>query len=172
MKKVVSLIVALSVGPCLATAEIIQTTDGRNIELRSDGTFEVLSTEVDPVVGYVEVLEPYFRHHEGQYGQNRVRFMPIFKNASDVTITGAKFSAVFQNAFGDEVFKFNGDSAEKIRPGKASTNDLFYYFEDNQFIAGEPYDKLLPLVTAGTAKIVVAIDALVFEDGSVKKFGK
>lgn len=76
------------------------------------------------------------------------------------------------NAFGDEMFKFSGESDEQISPGKTSTNTLFYYFEDNQFMSGQPYDKLLPMVTNKSGNIEVSLDMIAFEGGDIIKFSE
>ncbi len=152
-------------------AEIVQTTDGRTVDLREDGTYEILDTTAGQSdTDFVEFKDHFFERHAGEYGQNRVRFMPIYSNVSEKKIVGAKFEARFLNAFGDEIFSFSGELDEPVSPGKTSTHQLFYYFEDNQFIAGEPYDKLLPMVTNKTGSIEVAMTTIAFEGGEIVKF--
>ncbi|MDO6480951.1 hypothetical protein [Shimia thalassica] len=152
-----------------AWAETVQTTDGRVIELRDDGTYEILEADEATDTTYVEHQEHFFEHHAGEYGQKRVRFMPIYKNVSDKKIIGTKFTARFLSAFGDEIFVFSGESNEAISPGQSSTNKLFYYFEDNQFIPGEAYDKLMPMVTNGSGTIEVSLTKIAFEGGEIVK---
>ncbi len=48
-------------------------------------------------------------------------------------------------------------------------NRMFYKWEDNQFINGEHYDKLLTSVTNKTGKIQTQIKIIVFEDGELVK---
>ncbi|MGO4907559.1 hypothetical protein ACEN2J_04415 [Pseudorhodobacter sp. W20_MBD10_FR17] len=152
-------------------AEIVTTTDGRQIELKDDGTFQMLAlVDVHKTTAKVSYLEPFFQHFAGEYGQNQMRFMPKITNETDRTIVGFKFTTSFISAFGDEVFKFSGESAEKVEPSKSSTADTFYFFEDNQFIAGQPYDKLQIFETSGTGKIETKIDAIVYSDGVVEKY--
>jgi len=153
-------------------AEIVQTTDGRTIDLRDDGTYEFLEANNTSDGDYVEFQNHYFAHHVGEYGQKRVRFMPVYKNVSDKRIVGAKFVARFLNAFGDEIFKFSGELDEPVAPGKASTYNLFYYFEDNQFIPGEAYDKLLPMVTNKTGSIEVEMTMIAFEGGEIVRLSE
>lgn len=41
----------------------------------------------------------------------------------------------------------------------------YTYWEDNQFIGGEPYDKLFDCVTAHTCRVEFEILQVVFENG-------
>lgn len=152
-----------------AFAEIVQTTDGRSIELKNDGTYEFIESNNESDSRFVEYKDHYFSHHETKYKQNFVRFMPIFKNISGKTIVGAKFTTKFLNAFGEEIFRFSGELNEQVSPNMTSTYTLFYNFEDNQFIAGEPYDKLLPMVTNKTGNIEVTLDMIAFKGGEIVK---
>lgn len=153
-----------------AAAEIVQTKDGRRVDLRDDGTYEILEASKQSDSDFIEYGNHYFAHHAGEYGQTRVRFMPIYINTSEKMIMGAKFEARFLNAFGDEIFSFSGELDEPVQPGKTSTSNLFYYFEDNQFISGEPYDMLLPMVTNKTGNIEIKMTMMAFEGGEVIKF--
>lgn len=150
-----------------AYSEVVQTVDGRRIDLKSDGTYEVLTAETKKT--NITSLDPYMTYYEGEYGAKSVRFMPAFSNESEKTIVGIKFTSVFKSAFGDEIFRFSGESSEKILPKKKSSHEVFYYFEDNQFIGDEPYDKLQVFLGSGTGAVETAIDAVVFEGGEVVK---
>lgn len=152
-----------------AVAEVVQTTDGRSVDLREDGTYEFVEATGPTDRELVEYGDHYFEHHQGEFGQKSVRFMPIYKNVSDRKIVGVKFTARFLNSFGEEIFKFSGDSDEPVASGKKSTANLFYNLEDNPFINGEPYDKLLPMVTNKSGSIKVALDMIAFDDGDIVK---
>ncbi|MEH6524015.1 hypothetical protein [Sulfitobacter sp.] len=168
MKNFVSLL-SLFILAWPAFAETVQTTDGRTIELKSDGSYEFLESKIVTDATFVEYKDHYFVHHAGEYGQNRVRFMPVFENISGKKIIAAKFTAKFSNAFGDEIFSFSGELNEAIATDKSSTHNLFYYFEDNQFMSGEPYDKLLPMVTNNSGNVEVTLDMIAFEGGEIVK---
>ena len=47
---------------------------------------------------------------------------------------------------------------------------IFYVFHNNQFISGEPYDKLLPMVTGNTGSVVTTITGLALDGGEVISF--
>ena len=150
-------------------AETVTTIDGRTITLNDDGTYKVIETKASPSKLIVEVPSHLFKHHTSEYSRKTIRFMPVFKNVTNRSITAIKFTSHFLNPFGDEIMKIKGESEEKIKPGKKSKNKLFYVFKDNQFIDGETYDKLLGAVTNGTGSIKTEATAVVFEDGEVVK---
>ncbi len=159
-------IIAFSGG---ALAETVTTTDGRMFELSADGTYRLLT---DATASTIQMAEetPYFMHFAGEYEQNSMRFMPIFQNETGKTIVGFKFRADFKSAFGDEVFSFDGESSEKILAGARSTASTYYFFDDNKFMPGQPYDKLQIFEAAGTGTIKTTITAVVFDNGEVIKF--
>ena len=155
-----------------ATAEVVTLTDGRAVDLKDDGTYAFIEPASASDSDFVEFKEPFFEHHTGEYSQNYVRFMPVFKNISEKKILGVKFSARFLNPFGDEIVSFSADSDEAVSPGKTSTHNIFYNFEDNPFINGETYDKLLPMVTNKTGSVEVTLDMIAFEGGEIVKLSK
>lgn len=152
-----------------AKAEVVTTTDGRQIELKEDGTYAVIEGGGQPTTIEVAVLKPFFEHFAGEYNQNSMRFMPIVRNKTGKTIVGFKFRTEFRSAFDEVIFSFEGESSEKVPDGAASTAATFYYFEDNQFIGEEPYDKLKIFEAAGTGTTATKITAVVFDDGEVIK---
>jgi hypothetical protein len=119
---------------------------------------------------YVTEIDGFFEHHVSQYKQQSIRFLPKFHNISDSEIVGIRFSSSFRNAFGDEILTFDGDITERILPGNSSTARFFYVFENNPFINGEPYDKLLQMITGNTGSIITTITSLAFEGGRIVRF--
>ena len=163
--KIALVICALS---SAAGAEIVTTTDGRKFELNADGTYRVIEASNSVKIQMTEQT-PFFTPFAGEYGENSVRFMPIFLNSTGKTIVGFKFRSVFKSAFDEEVFTFDGESSERTAPDSASTASTFYFFEDNQFIENEPYDKLKIFESAGTGSISTKVTAVVFDGGEVVK---
>jgi hypothetical protein len=158
-------VIALTNG---AWAETVTTTDGRKFELNPDGTYRLLGESNSPKIE-MEEQKPFFTPFTGEYGAETVRFMPIFSNLTGKTIVGFKFHSEFKSAFGEEVFAFDGESSERIAPKSSSTASAFYFFEDNQFISNEPYDKLKIFESAGTGSISTKVTAVVFDGGEVVK---
>lgn len=107
---------------------------------------------------YMRESAPYTAH---------IRFFSQFQNKSPETITGIKYHVKFYDSFGDIVFENDYKENVKIKPGKTNKMDRYYYWEDNQFMGGEPYDKLYGCVSAGTCKVNVEITQVVFENGQV-----
>lgn len=156
--------------PAISFAETVTTTDGRTITLNADGTYVIEANSPSDIDAYVAGLEPYFERHVSQYQQQSIRFMPKFTNVSETAIVGIRFTSSFRDAFGDEIFSFSGDISERIAPNASSTASVFYVFENNQFMGGEPYDKLLPMITGGTGSIVTVVTGLAMAGGEVVSF--
>jgi hypothetical protein len=156
--------------PMLAHAETVTTTDGRIITLNSDGTYVIESGPTSEVDAYLTLREPFFERHVSQYQQESIRFIPMLTNLSDRAIVGVRFTSSFRDAFGDEIFSFSGDINERVAPGENSTANIFYVFQNNQFINGEPYDKLLPMVTGNTGSVVTTVTGLALDGGEVISF--
>jgi len=156
--------------PAISLAETVTTTDGRTITLNDDGTYVIEAKATVEIDAFVTVLEPYFERHVSQYEQQSIRFMPKFMNVSTTAIVGVRFTASFRDAFGDEVFSASGDMSERIAPNATSTANVFYVFENNRFIGGEPYDKLLPMITGGTGSVVTTVTGLAMDGGEVVSF--
>lgn len=152
-----------------ALGEIVTTTDGRKIELNSNGTYQILDSAGSSSIAMTE-LAPFFQPFAGEYDQNSMRFMPIFKNETGKVVVGFRFKASFVSAFGDEIFSFDGESSERVGTSKSSTAETYYFFEDNPFIANEPYDKLKIFQAAGTGRVTTKVTAVVFDGGEVVKF--
>jgi len=147
-------------------SETVTTSDGRIVQLNEDGTYEFVTEQANDAVD-IEVLDPFFTHHSGEYGRNSVRFMPIFRNNEDQAVVGLRFTTEFRSAFGDELFTFSGESGERIPAGRRSTSSVFYFFEDNQFMSNEPYDILQVFLSSGTGTVTTHVTAVVLENGEV-----
>ena len=172
MKFIHSLALALSLTALPALGEVVQLQDGRSVDLIDDGTYAFVETEVPSGDAYIEFQESFFKHHLSKYDQKSVHFMPVFKNVGDQRITGLKFKAVFRNAFGEEIYTFEGDIDEQIRPGQTSAVNIFYVLEDNKFRGGEVHDKLLPMVTNKSGRIDVTATMIALEGGEIIDLSK
>ena len=156
--------------PQLCASEIVTTTDGRQFNLKADGTYFEVQRSATSADDYLVTLAPFFERHVSKYGQKTIRFMPKFENKTDTAIIGIKFNAVFKDAFGATVYEFNGDVKERIDGGAQSTANVFYYFEDNQFMGAEPYDKLMPMIQGNTGSIQTNVTKIALEGGKVVDF--
>lgn len=152
--------------PTCGWAEIVTTLDGRQFDLKADGTYEAVDVEVAETAAISE-FTAWLKHVTDDYGRQKIHFMPRFANESDKVIVGTKFTSVFENAFGDEVLTFSGETSERVEPRQTSSALIYYVFENNQFIPDEPYDKLLPIVMNKTGKVRTEFTHIAFSDGTV-----
>lgn len=169
IKKITSLYFLSFVCSIFLFSDQIITFEGKKILLKDDGTYEFLMNDFK--ASPVSIESHYFVRASDEFNITQsIRFMPKFKNESNKSITAIKFSSTFKDPFGDTVYTLNeGKSEQKIKPGKVSNVRLFYYWDDNEFISDQPYDKLLSLVTNKTGTIETKVIAIVFEDGEVIK---
>jgi hypothetical protein len=120
---------------------------------------------------YLEVSSVTGKHYGKDYDANRYNsslvITPVFKNIGSKAIVGLQGYLSVVDGFGKEVYGFNFRSDDKLTPGHDSGHSGGYSFEDNPFINDEPYDKMIALVVAGTAKYNVKIKQIAFSDGSV-----
>jgi hypothetical protein len=107
------------------------------------------------------------------YGSH-VRAHFQFRNNSNKTLTGLIYKVEFLDSFGDVLYKITSVKHQlKISPEEVNPIDAWYwYWEDNQYINDEPYDKLHAAASAGTIKVRVTIQKAAFNDGTVVEFDK
>lgn len=158
--------------PQFGLAEIATTEDGRQFLLKEDRTYEQVVGSSSKSSDYIKSLEPMFEKHVSKYQQQSIRFMPVFLNMSEKAIVGIKFSSSFRDAFGETVFQFEGDVSERISPSASSDARVFYVFENNPFMGGEPYDKLLSMISGNTGVIQTTVTKVALEDGTILDFSE
>jgi len=171
------IIIALFVFSPLSSQSINATTkDGKKVLLNDDGTWEFVEKDIpigDLPVRFVqckiEKLGTDYGRSSAPYSSH-VRAYFQFENKSDKATSGIQFEFSFNDAFGDVLYDSKAKSNIIIKPNKKNSMDTYYYWEDNEFIGGEPYDKIQSAAGAGTLKTTVKILTVVFEDGSVVKY--
>jgi len=127
------------------------------------------SNIVEFVNSRVESLPADFSRDSKPY-RAHVRAYFQFRNNSKKTLTGLAYETTFLDSFGDVLYKTTMKDQLKVPAGKTNRMSSFWYWEDNEFIGGEPYDKLQSAAGAGTIKVKVRIKKAVFADGTVVKF--
>ena len=113
----------------------------------------------------MECLGEDFSRNDKPYGSH-VRFYPGFRNNSDSTIVGIKYDIRFLDGFGDLLHKESIKEHLRLEPWKESAIGKYWYWEDNEFIHGEPYDKLWAAISSNTIKIRVKFKKIALDDGS------
>lgn len=127
---------------------------------------------------YVDLLlllsgygEEDFSRDSEPYSEN-IWFKFLFQNESEQAITGIEFTARFYDGFGDlvhetEPLKLN----ETIAVGEGSSPlSNYFYYENNEFISDEPFDKLVGGVRNDTIAVETRVARVVLEDGQVVEF--
>ena len=59
---------------------------------------------------------------------------------------------------------------QKIGPGQLGTMDRYWYWEDNPFSRGEPYDRMQDAASAEAMTVTITIKRVSFDDGSVEEY--
>lgn len=97
--------------------------------------------------------------------QERIELRLAFRNSWNEEVVGVSHKIEISNAFGDVIHRGKAKLDIKIPAGQTKQSDIFYFYEDNPFISGEPYDKMLGPVTNGTYKVNVTVEQVVFASG-------
>ena len=141
-----SLVVSLAgIGLCKDLTATLE--DGRKILLKEDGTWEFVSEKKEVSKGEVLTLERFKmkyvpQDYESDRYSDEVRLILFVKNNSNKEIKAWKALMTGKNPFEEELFTCNLTSgASNIKPGK--TEKATFGWEDNPFIDGQPYDKLM-----------------------------
>jgi hypothetical protein len=74
------------------------------------------------------------------------------------------------DAFGDAILEQEDKLDNAMQAGQTVQSKMYYFWEDNPFIHGEPHDKMLGPIANGTAKVTSRVSKIVYADGSVESF--
>ncbi|AUW46841.1 hypothetical protein [Rhizobium leguminosarum] len=110
------------------------------------------------------------KDYQRQIYHSRVELAPTFKNTSKKTVVAIAHTLTVTDAFGDKIVDGESKLDIKIPPGKTAASETFYFWDDNPFIQGEPYDKLTGPVSTGTAKATLLVTKVIYSDGSSESF--
>ncbi|NEI74618.1 hypothetical protein GR212_34310 [Rhizobium lusitanum] len=115
-------------------------------------------------------LEVRRRDFRREILNDQVILVPTLKNGSKKTVVAIEFNIAISDAFGDKVVDQLARLDIKIAPGKTVESDSIFYWEDNPFISGEIYDKLVGPVSTGVAKASLDVKKAVFSDGTTESY--
>tara|TARA_B100001250_G_scaffold82938_1_gene68430 strand:- start:170 stop:700 length:531 start_codon:yes stop_codon:yes gene_type:complete len=151
------------------------TESGEKVILNENGTWDYLEkddkdskTPVKFISCKIEKKIKDFSRDSKPY-KAHVRAYFQFENLSSKTTSGIQFKFYFKDAFGDVLYESSSKSNIIIKPNKKNSMNTFFYWEDNEFLAGEPYDMLQSAAGAGTIRTEVEIISVVFDDGAIFK---
>lgn len=100
----------------------------------------------------------------------RIELIPTFKNDTKKTVVAIEHTLVVTDAFGDKIIDGVSKLDIKIPPGKTVESEQIYWWEDNQFIQNQPFDKLQGPVSTGVAKATLEVKKAVFSDGTSESY--
>lgn len=158
-------------------AELTATIDGtaKKVALHEDGTWEalpepevVLIDKPTSVSSAVTVFDTTILTKEINYRQ-AVALAIRYENHTSKRVTGLLASLVVKNGFGAVLHTATLQEDIAIEPGEKTAGDTYWHWDDNQFIKGEPYDKMWQAVSSNTAKVEVKVIKVVLEDGTILK---
>lgn len=129
-----------------------------------------VQTTSSPITMTNVVLRVQKQDYKKDVFNPRIEALPTFKNDSKKTVVAVEHTLVITDAFGDNVIDSVGKLDVKIPPGETVQSDTFYFWDDNPFIANEPYDKLYGPIGTGVAKTSGVVTKVVFSDGSVETY--
>jgi vacuolar-type H+-ATPase subunit H len=99
--------------------------------------------------------------------KEHVRAFFTFRNNSNKSIAGIQFEAEFLDSFGTSLYRAQLQLEQRIPAGSTSRADSYWYWEDNDFVADQPYDKMHSAAGAETLKVKTKIKKVSFADGTV-----
>jgi hypothetical protein len=186
MKRLVfGVVLVLAAGPAAADlASDFRACKGETDSLKRLTCFDAISVEADanasqtgprptsssPITLTNIALRTQGKDLERRVYSQRVEAVPTFKNGSTKTVVAIEHTLVIADAFGEKVVDGRSKLDIKIAPGKTVRSETFYFWEDNQFINDEPYDRLYGPVGTGVAKATIVVTKAVFSDGSVETY--
>jgi len=118
------------------------TAEGRKVLLRDNGTWEYVevSEQVPLSIADWNVAKMPVDYEKKRHSEEAWLLL-IVKNETNAPVKGWRVVLQAKNAFGDTLGKLQLTGGQsKIGPGE--TTDAMFAFEDNPFIAGEPFDYL------------------------------
>jgi prepilin-type processing-associated H-X9-DG protein len=129
---------------------------------------EAMSFDSSPYVALVSAnARTYEKNDQAERFSDSLGILLKFKNLTQKEITGIQGRVEVLDGFSKPVFAFNFRDDRKTPAGSEEIRADEYSFEHNQFEDDDPYSKMYPLVSAGTAKFRVTVSNIAFADGSV-----
>lgn len=123
-----------------------------------------------PITMTTVVLRTQAKDLQNHVFSPRIEALPTFKNDAKKPVVAIEHTLVIADAFGEKVIDGSSKLDIKIPPGKTVQSETFYYWEDNQFLPGEPYDRLYGPIGTGMAKATITVTKAIFSDGSVESY--
>lgn len=118
---------------------------------------------------YLELKDSHFKHKKKR-NNNRIEYLPRFRNVSDDKIIEIKFTTKFFHEGETPVYQMNGKIVQNLKPNRNTSKKEFYVFPDNPFNSNDTYDQLLSLTDAEGKIERVFVKTIKFENGKMLNF--
>jgi hypothetical protein len=153
---------------------LVRLTCYDKIPISADKTNVPNSTTITSASSAVFMTNGDLSIQEKNYELNvfnpRVELRLRFKNTTKKPVVALGINILITDAFGDVVVNEGGKLDIKIPVGDEVDSPSFYFWDDNQFIAKDPYSLIVGAVEAGTAVANVKVLRAIYEDGSSEEF--
>jgi len=157
--------------------ELLTRKDGKRILIKNDFTWSFDSTTeetsqseekktIKTVDDAVEVWDKSLSLTEVNYS-DAVALYLHYLNKTNKRVIGISVYVAIKNAFGKIVFQNTYEDEVVIEPNEKLRNDTYWHFDNNPFIAGEPFDLMWQMAQNGTAQISTSIRKVIFDDGTI-----
>ncbi|RUW62122.1 hypothetical protein [Mesorhizobium sp. M7A.F.Ca.US.008.03.1.1] len=131
---------------------------------------ETASKSASPVTLANARFDIQDKNYEQQVFSPRIELHMSFANTSPKRVSALALVVSIKDAFGDVILNGESKLDVSIRPGGTETSPTFLFWEDNQFLNDDAYSKMIGPVAAGTATVEVAINKVVYDDGTVEPY--
>lgn len=119
---------------------------------------KAISDALSVVVARLQMREVNYRQ--------AVALSVTYKSKTTKRIIGLVVRLTVTDPFGNVTLRETLQDATTIEPGTQQASDAGYYWPDNPFIHGEPFDRMAQSVGNGSAKVQADVTKLIFDDGT------
>lgn len=156
------------------------TENGQQVVLYPDGTWRYVfsrdETDWTNVVWFTGFTAEHFDEDWSRSKPTYEAHVSLsfrFFNLSDKEIAGLMYDVVFKDAFGDEIETLTIKDNMIIPPNEFSPKKSWYFTPSLLApLTKGSYEKLRPIVQAGTLRVVLTVTKIAFMDGTVVEFSK
>ncbi|MBN2544999.1 MAG: hypothetical protein JXB50_04315 [Spirochaetes bacterium] len=168
-KKIFFIILIVILVQTIYSDEIVTTKNGKKVLLKANGKWEYIideTTEIKFAEDAVIVWDTTFERGEVNYS-DAVKLFVHYQNLTTKKIIGISFNLKITNTFGEVVLNGTVNDEVLLKPKEKQKATSYRFWSNNKFIDDKPYDKMWALADNGTAKIVIKILKVIFEDGTI-----